>query len=521
MKRIESLGRTRRLALAGVSALAISVGMLSGGAGLMGAFAGTDTSAAATSATVSQAPSVAPSVADVVARTKPGVVTVTTVLAPQEQAQAGPSPQEEFFRRFFGENGPFQGMPQMPGAPEGNGPREPRQGGVSLGSGFVISADGYVVTNYHVIDNAKSISVTLDDGTELGAQLFGGDRKNDIAVLKVSSGKPLTALQWGDSDKMRLGDQIIAIGDPFGIGTTVTSGIVSARGRDLNNGPYDDFLQIDAAINRGNSGGPLLNLDGTVIGINTAIYSPNGGSVGVGFAIPSAQAQRVVGKIMANGGGDIAYGYIGVMIQPVDEGVAQALGLARPEGAIVASVADGSPAARAGVQAGDVIVAVNGTTTGTPKLVSRAIADLAPGEKATLSLWRNGKPQDLSFAVGTLGDQMASADTGGQGAAPDTAGDVTVADVGLTVHALNPGDAQQAGLPEGTPGLVVTAVDGPAAEKGIEQGDVILSVNQQPVRSAGDLQKIVESVKGDRSAVLLLIQRNGRQSFVAVPFKTA
>ena len=483
----------------------------------MGAFAGTDTSAAAAPA----APSVAPSVADVVARTKPAVVTVTTMLAPQEQAQTGPSPQEEFFRRFFGENGPFPGMPPMPGAPEGGGPQEPRQGGMSLGSGFVISADGYVVTNYHVIANAKSISVTLDDGTKLDAQFFGGDKKNDIAVLKVSSSKPLTALQWGDSDKMRLGDAVLAIGDPFGIGTTVTSGIVSARGRDLNNGPYDNFLQIDAAINRGNSGGPLLNLDGTVIGINTAIYSPNGGNVGVGFAIPSAQAQNVVGKIMAQGGGDIAHGYIGVMIQPVDEGVAQALGLARPEGAIVASVADGSPAAGAGVKAGDVIVAVNGTATASPKLVSRAIADLAPGEKATLSLLRDGKTQDLSFAVGTLGEEIASADTGGQGAVPDAAGDVTVADVGLTVHALNPGDAQQAGLPEGTPGLVVTAVDGPAAEKGIEQGDVILSVNQQPVRSAGDLQKIVESVKGDRSAVLLLIQRNGRQSFVAVPFKAA
>jgi serine protease Do len=507
----------RTLVLAGVSALALATGLTTAGIG----FAET-----APAATVALQPV---SVADVVARAKPAVVTVTSELAAPDpsQGQGGDGngngdgqgmPPDEFFRHFFGQNGPFNGMPGIPGAP-GNGPQQPQRGGMALGSGFVVSPDGHIVTNFHVVDGAKSIKVTLDDGTELDATLIGRDAKNDIAVLKVDAKTPLPTLDWGDSDAMRLGDQVLAIGDPFGIGTTVTSGIVSARGRDLHNGPYDDFLQIDAAINHGNSGGPLVNLEGKVIGINTAIYSPNGGNVGVGFAIPSVQAMAVVEKIVS-GKADIEHGYIGVMIQPVDKGVAEALGLKDPKGAIVASVGDGSPAAGAGVKSGDIIVAVNGKPTETPKAVSRAIADLAPGDKATLTLWRDGKTQDLAFAVGSLtGDQVASADTGE--AKPDASSDVAVKDLGLTVQTVSGQDAQAQGLPEGTTGVVVTASDGPAADKGIQQGDVILSVNQTPVSSADDLAKMVAKVKGDRPSVLFLIDRQGQQQFIAVPFKTA
>ncbi|MCT4541747.1 trypsin-like peptidase domain-containing protein, partial [Pseudomonas aeruginosa] len=235
----------------------------------------------------------------------------------------------------------------------------------ALGSGFIISPDGYIVTNNHVIDNATSIKVTLDDGTELPATLVGADPKSDLAVLKIASPKPLAVISWGDSDRLKAGDQILAIGNPFGIGTTVTAGIVSARGRDLHSGPYDDFIQIDAPINHGNSGGPLVDVEGKVVGINTAIYSPNGGSVGVGFAIPSDQAQNVVVRLMKDG--SIHHGFIGVQIQPVTPDVANAIGLATAEGALVAKVEAGTPAGRAGIRTGDVITALGGQAIKSPR----------------------------------------------------------------------------------------------------------------------------------------------------------
>jgi serine protease Do len=503
--------RHRSMMLAGASVLALGL-----------AWAGTESFAPAMAEVPAAGAVAAPvgqpmSFADVVAKDKPAVVTVTTELAatPADQGTGDGGngmPPDEFFRRFFGQNGPMPGLPGQ-GGPE---QQTPQQGGMALGSGFMISTDGHVVTNNHVVENATKITVTLDDGTELPATLIGRDAKNDIAVLKVEAKAPLAVLEWGDSDAMRLGDAVLAIGDPFGIGTTVTSGIVSARGRDLHNGPYDDFLQIDAAINHGNSGGPLVDLTGHVIGINTAIYSPNGGNVGVGFAIPSAQARDVVARII-EGKSSIEHGFIGVAIQPVDSGIAEAMGLADGKGAIVSSVQDASPAAGAGVKAGDVIIAVNGTAVDTPRAVSRAIADLAPGDEAKLTLWRDGTKQDLSFKVGTLGgEQVAAAETGG-----DTApsGDVIVKDLGVTVADLNADQAH--GLKPGETGAMVTAVEGGAAEKGIEAGDVILSVNQKAVGSAADVEKLVTEVKADRKAVLLLIERNGQQSFIAVPLKDA
>lgn len=457
------------------------------------------------------------SYADIVAADKPAVVTVTTeVVVPQDQMAQGDGgmPPEEFFRRFFGPNGQMPGFPPMPGQ-EGAPQDAPPQKGMALGSGFIVGAEGIIVTNNHVVENATKITVKLDDGTELPAKLLGTDAKNDIAVLKVEAKDKLPTIAWGDSDALRLGDPVLAIGDPFGIGTTVTSGIVSARGRDLHNGPYDDFIQVDAAINHGNSGGPLVDAKGQVVGINTAIYSPNGGNVGVGFAIPSAQAQKVVQKIIEKG--TIEHGFIGVQIQPVDEQIAGAIGLKEAKGALVASAGDGSPAAAAGVRAGDVILAVNGQAVDDPKALARAIADLAPGDKAKLDLWRDGKKLTLDLTVGKPqgGGQTASA------APQDSAVGQAVAELGITLQTLSADQAQGLGLPEGTEGAIITDIDakGPAADKGLQQGDVIESVNQGKVASADEVIAAIAAAKADkREAALLLVDRHGQTMFVAVPF---
>lgn len=453
------------------------------------------------------------SYADIVAADKPAVVTVTVEMARPAAATSDPSgamPPEEFFRHFFGENSPLPGMPMPPQGPDQGGPQA--QGGTALGSGFIIAEDGTVVTNNHVVENGVKISVTLDDGTELPATLVGTDAKNDIAVLKVEAKGKLPTVEWGNSDALRLGDPVVAIGDPFGIGTTVTSGIVSARGRDLHNGPYDDFIQVDAAINHGNSGGPLVDASGKVVGINTAIYSPNGGNVGVGFAIPSAQAEEVVEKILANG--TIEHGFIGVQIQPVDKDVAEALGLKDESGALVASVQPGSPAEEAGIRAGDVILTANGQATADPKALARAIADLVPGDKAKIELWRTSKVETLDLTVGKLpGTETAAAGTG----APEPS---SLADLGLDVQTLTDQDARTLGLDPGTGGVVITDVspDGKAASEGLAPGDVIVSVNQEPVASVEDLTKALDAAKSsDRTAALLLVERHGQPSFVAVP----
>lgn len=460
------------------------------------------------------------SYADIVAADKPAVVTVTTeVSVPQDQTdQSSPDggmPPEEFFRRFFDQNGPMPGFPQLPGMPGqgGGGQEAPPQKAMALGSGFIVGEEGMVVTNNHVVENATKITVKLDDGTELPAKLIGTDAKNDIAVLKVEPKGKLPTIAWGDSDALRLGDPVVAIGDPFGIGTTVTAGIVSARGRDLHNGPYDDFIQVDAAINHGNSGGPLIDASGKVVGINTAIYSPNGGNVGVGFAIPSAQAQKVVQKIIEKG--TIEHGFIGVQIQPVDDQIAAAIGLKDAKGALVASAQDGSPAAKAGVKAGDVIVSVNGAAVDDPKALARAIADLAPGDKAKIEVWRDGKKLALDLTVGKNGGETAAATNSGSAPSGNA-----VAALGLTVQTLTAADAQGLGLPDGTSGVVVTDLDakGSAADKGLQQGDVIESVNQVAVASVEDFTAAVkEASDAKRGAVLLLVDRHGQKSFVAVP----
>ncbi|UAX96800.1 Do family serine endopeptidase [Ensifer adhaerens] len=368
------------------------------------AFSGHDVAAAAApgpavAATAASGGSFAP----IVSADKPAVVTVTTVIKAEntgndETSQlGGNSPFDEQFRQFFRD----QGIPLPDQAPQ----QRPAQRAEALGSGFVVTADGYIVTNNHVIDKASSITVTLDDGTQVPAKLVGADPKNDLAVLKIKPAKPLATVAWGDSDGLRVGDQVLAIGNPFGIGTTVTAGIVSARGRDLHSGPYDDFIQIDAPINRGNSGGPLVDAAGRVVGINTAIYSPNGGSVGVGFAIPSDQAQKVVAELMKDG--SIQHGFIGVEIQPVTADIADAIGLHQAEGALVADVNNGTPAAKAGLKAGDIITAFGGSPVKSPRDLSRMVADLSPGTSKSLSVWRTGETKDLSITIGrNTGDQQ-------------------------------------------------------------------------------------------------------------------
>jgi len=454
------------------------------------------------------------SFAPVVAVAKPAVVTVTTVMKAQpqdmgdEQPFSGNSPFDDYFRQFFGD----QGIP-MPKTPPQQAQRTE-----ALGSGFIVDADGTIVTNNHVVDGATSIKVTLDDGTELPAKLVGHDAKNDLAVLKIKADKPLPTVKWGDSDKLMTGDQVLAIGNPFGIGTTVTAGIVSARGRDLHSGPFDDFIQIDAPINHGNSGGPLVDVNGNVIGINTAIYSPNGGSVGVGFAIPSDQAQKVVAKLMK--GGDIEYGYLGVQIQPVTPDVAAAIGLDHPGGALVSQVNDGSPAAKAGIKTGDVITSFAGEPIKDPKDLSRAVADVSPGAKETLDVWRNGKAMQISADVGRNGDDVKTASAEGNGGKSSEQA-LRVPSLGLGLTDLTPDVREQLNLQDNQRGALVERVnpDKAASAAGLQPGDVIVGVDQTPVKNARQAnQAIAQAGKSGRKSVLLLVDRGDAQIFVAVPF---
>jgi serine protease Do len=419
------------------------------------------------------------------------------------------SPFNEFFKRFFEEGpGTQQGRPNRPhGMPQMTG----------LGSGFIIDGNGTIVTNNHVIDGASEITVILDDETELKAKLVGTDPKTDLAVIKVDAGRDLPSLSWGVSQNIEPGDPVLAIGNPFGIGTTVTSGIVSARGRDLRSGPYDDFLQVDAPINRGNSGGPLFSVDGKVIGVNTAIYSPNGGNVGVAFAIPSDQARQIVDRLITDG--SIERGYIGVQIQPVTKDVAEAVGLANAEGAIVAQVDESTPAGKAGVKPGDIVTRFGSTPVDSPKTLARVVADVKPGTKETLTVWRQGKEVTLDVTVGNMKDQQVA--SAGEGSAPSASdGSVDLPDLGMKLADLTGEMRESLGLEGDAGGAIVTEIDeGAARERGISEGDIIVSVNQEPVTSAAGARDAIAKVKKDgKKSVLLLVQRKDGQNFVALPF---
>ncbi|HUO54194.1 MAG TPA: Do family serine endopeptidase [Rhodoblastus sp.] len=450
-----------------------------------------------------------PSFADMVDRVKGAVVSVKVNVVEKAEAD-GPDfgndglppgmppispddPLYRFFKRFGGPNG----MPT---------PRHPHKG-QALGSGFIISSDGYVVTNNHVVDGSTDVTVTLEGGKTVPAKIIGTDKKTDLALLKITEPGTYPYVQFANS-MPRVGDWVIAVGNPFGLGGTVTAGIVSARGRDIGSGPYDDYLQIDAAVNRGNSGGPTFNAKGEVVGVNTAIYSPSGGSVGIGFAIPSEVAKDVIAELKDKG--SVSRGYIGVQIQTVTQEIAESMGLKSTDGALVAQVQPGTPAVAAGLKSGDVITAVNGVKIATPHELSRKIAALGPEAEAKLTLIRNGAEQTLSMKLGKLpDDKIAKAET----PAPGKAAKTELSKFGFS---LAP-SSDVAGA--GGEGAVVTDLDpdGPAAQKGLRQGDVILDVAGKPVAGPTDVVKALDEAKKEgRRAVLLRVKTGDNTHFLAL-----
>jgi serine protease Do len=446
--------------------------------------------------------------ADLVAKVKPAVISVRVRL--QEVAangddqnggttiQPGP-PLDRFFRQFGFQNMP-NGMQQMPQA---------RRNVEAQGSGFFIAADGYAVTNNHVVNNAKTVQITTDDGRTMPAKVIGTDPKTDLALIKVD-GSNFPYVKFADHDP-RIGDWVIAVGNPFGLGGTVTAGIVSARGRDIGEGPYDDFIQIDAPINKGNSGGPAFDVNGNVIGVNTAIFSPSGGSVGIGFDIPADTAKMVVAQLKEHG--HVTRGWIGVQVQAVTPEIAQALGMKTARGALVDEPQADSPAAKAGIAAGDVITSINGKDVKDSRNLARQIAADAPGTKVSLAILHNGAEKTVSLTLGTLpNERQARVDAG----APT--GSENTPRLGLTLAPAGEVDGA------GQPGVAVTAVDpnGPAAEHGIKSGDIILDVAGKTVSKPADVRQQLSDLHKDGKQIALMRVKSGDSTkFVAIPLGKA
>jgi serine protease Do len=442
-----------------------------------------------------------PGFADLVQRVSPAVVTVSTTMRQQADDQASPfppgSPQDRMFGQFFG--GGRQGPAQVVHA---------------LGSGFIVDADGHIVTNNHVVKDATDIQITLADGRKLPAKVVGVDPKTDLAVLQVKSDTPLPHLALGDSNAARVGDWVVAVGNPFGLGGTVTAGILSARGRQIGQGPYDDFLQIDAPINRGNSGGPLFAQDGTVIGVNTAIYSPSGGSVGIGFAIPASVVKQVVGQLESNG--KVERGWLGVSAQPVSPSMAKALHLGTPDGALVAEVQDSSPAAEAGIQPGDVITKVGTQKVQNPSELARIVAGIQSGTQQDVIVHRDGQDKTVNVKVASLPDQGDGNQT------PGTA--QHGARLGLALAPLDDQARQELNIPAGHRGVVIAQVqpDSPAATAGLQPGDVLEMVGNVPVSNPQQAVKALrDGTKAQGAAVALRVLRDGHQAFIALSAQAA
>ena len=389
----------------------------------------------------------------------------------------------------------------MPGMPGQGGGDEPRQrGGMAQGSGFIISADGYAVTNNHVVKDADQVSVTMKDGTEYKAEVIGTDPKTDLALIKIQSDKKFDFVSFTKQEP-RVGDWVMAVGNPFGLGGSVTTGIVSALGRDIGSGPYDNFMQIDAAINRGNSGGPAFNLEGEVVGINTAIFSPSGGSVGIGFAIPASVAENVIASLKESG--SVTRGWLGVRIQPVTDDIAESMGLKDAKGALVSDVTEDSPALAAGIKQGDTILKVDGKDISDSRDLSRKVAQLKPGQSVPVTVVRDGKTMDLSVKIGTMPDdpKMASKQGGNE-----SDGSLSLSDFGLKVAPAQDGA-----------GVTVTEVapDSPAAERGLKAGDVILEVAGTEVHQPSDVRQALKD--NTKKRVLLLVKTEDGQRFLALP----
>ena len=460
---------------------------------------------------------------DLAAKVTPAVVNVAVTMKAgaaddDETHMADRSQQqqqmEEFMQRFaerFGQQGQ-PGMPQM--KPQ----QRQAQKAQAVGTGFIIDANGWIVTNFHVAGKADSITVTLADGRKLPAKMVGGDEKTDLALIKVESDKPLPYVTFADASKVRVGQPVMAVGNPFGLGGTVTTGIVSARGRDIHSGPFDDYIQTDAAINRGNSGGPLFDMDGHVIGINTAIFSPSGGSVGLGFAIPSSLAEPVVAQLKTNG--RVERGLLGVQIQPVTEELAQSMALGSEKGALVAQVQPDSPALAAGIKSGDVIKSVDGKNIETIRDLTRMISAVKPGTSVKLDLWRDGKDMSVTAKIGDQKEEgavvKAKADQ------PD-AKKAEPMSYGVSLAPISPEARQELKLDDSIKGAVVAAVEpgSPADDQGLKAGDVLQQVGKDMVDSPKMAAEKLKEAKKTGKPVLMKIYREGMTRFVAISPRAA
>jgi serine protease Do len=456
-------------------------------------------------------------IADVAEQVIDAVVNVSTKQSVDLRSGAMPqlppgSPFEEFFEEFF-KNRRGQGGQNNP---NGDTPTPRRVN--SLGSGFIIDPSGLVVTNNHVIADADEVNVILNDSTTLKAEVIGRDQKTDLALLKVTASKPLKAVKFGDSDKLRLGEWVIAIGNPFSLGGTVTAGIVSARNRDIQSGPYDNYIQTDAAINRGNSGGPLFNLNGEVIGVNTAIISPSGGSIGIGFAVPSKTVVPVIDQLREFK--EVRRGWLGVRIQQVSDEIAESLSIKPARGALVAGIDDKGPAKPAGIEPGDVIVKFDGKDVKEMRDLPKIVADTPVGKDVEVVVIRKGKEEKKTVKLGRLEDEkQASLNNNKKDATPDTKPVVKNA-LGLDLANLTDELRKKHNIKDKVKGVLITGVapNSPAAEKRLAPGMVIAEVQQQPVANATELQQRIEKLKkdGKKAAVLLVVSPDGDPSFVAL-----
>ena len=484
------------------------------------------------------------SFADLAAKLLPAVVNISTSATMQARAAAPDmpglppgSPFEQFFKDFMERNRPPGGGRPSPRGegPRGDGPRGegPRGDGPrgdapqrpdgpdrrsqSLGSGFIIDPSGLIVTNNHVIDGADEITVILSDNTKLKATVVGRDERLDVALLKVTPEKPLVAVPFADSATARVGDWVIAIGNPFGLGGTVTAGIVSALQRDIRSGPYDEYIQTDASINQGNSGGPLFNMNGEVIGINTAIYSRSGGSIGIGFAVPSNLAKNVVAQLREFG--QARRGWLGVRIQQVTAEIAESVGMREPIGAMIAGTNDGGPADKAKIRPGDIVIRFNNQDVKEMRNLPRIVAETAIGQEVPVTVWRDGKEITLTVTVGQLPDDQTLASTP-QGKPEDGARAVELTGLGVQVAPITPALREKFQIAEDQKGVVITDVTAgsAAAERGLKPGDVIVEVQQEAVNTPADIQKRLEAVrKQSRRSVLMLVQSKDGRHWVPLP----
>jgi len=462
---------------------------------------------------------------DLAAKVTPAVVNVAVTMkagaADDDETQMSDRSQqqqqmEEFMQRFaerFGQQGQPGGKPQM--KPQ----QRQAQKAQAVGTGFIIDANGWIVTNFHVAGKADSITVTLADGRKLPAKMVGGDEKTDLALIKVESDKPLPFVTFADATKVRVGQPVMAVGNPFGLGGTVTTGIVSARGRDIHSGPFDDYIQTDAAINRGNSGGPLFDMDGKVIGINTAIFSPSGGSVGLGFAIPSSLAEPVVAQLKANG--RVERGLLGVQIQPVTEELAQSMALGSEKGALVAQVQPDSPALAAGIKSGDVIKSVDGKNIESIRDLTRMISAIKPGTSVKLGVWRDGKDMSMTAKVGDQKDEAAVVK-----AKADQPADAKKAEpmsYGVSLAPISAEARQELKLDDSIKGAIVAAVEpgSPADDQGLKAGDVLQQVGKDAIDSPKMAAEKLKEAKKTGKPVLMKIYREGMTRFVAISPRAA